>query len=420
MKVFLSLICVICIAAAAYAAEADSTQGKSVSSYSNSDNMSLGQAREYDRYLGRVLSALNGLDPTMRAELPEWSVNDRELKRRIISAMQKNPEYRARIDQTADIVVTQNPRTRELLRVAVGPVTLHSRQEIEAELGPPVYDKLKEANYDKLTRVNPAEERKNYTIDFTFFRAHIGFEKSGFAFEWYNGKEEIGYPFWLNGTMTLGAAFVRDNVIARLGVDLAPSDYGTSDASILGKFTFHSRKLEGAGGAVGSLTIKNFGLDPADGTLGATGMFTYSFGIDENNGYTLNPNSAYNTSLIALAYATYNFAPNSSMAGFSFSLGGGGHRIDHLTRSLLPKTETKVESRVTLGDVFARASYDHVGEDKYGFALQYSNLALISGYYEFIQGFGLEARYALRMNKRNATWEYDSYFILSPRFSIVL
>lgn len=419
MKIFLSIIALAIVAGTAAAASPDSTQGKAVS-YGNQDNIGLPQAREYDHYLSRVLNALRGIDPTMGAELPSWSVNDRELKRRIIAAMQKNPEFRSRIDQTAEVIVTQNPRTNDILQLSVGPVLLHSRQEIEADLGNSVYEKLKDGNYDKLVKTNPAEERRNYSINFSFYRGSIVLEKSGFAFEWINGKEEIGYPFWLNGTMTLGGAFIRDNVTAHLGIDLVPNNYGNSTAKILGPFTLQQRLLEGAGGASGSLTVKNLGLDPSDGTLGATGLFTYSFGIDNSKtGFSLSQSDVYNTSLIGLVYGTYTFANAGSMPGISVSLGGGAHRIDHL-QSIPQKTDVKVVSRTMYGDPFGRIAYDHVGEDKYGIAVQYSNLLLASAYYEFIGGFGLELKYALRLNHRNDPWEHDSFFIVSPRISISL
>jgi hypothetical protein len=419
MKRIAILVFALGLAASARAAAPDSAQGKSVSNYPNQDNISLGQAREYDHYLQRVLTALRTLDPTMQAEVNEWVVNDRELKRRIISQMQKNPEYRSRMGQNADVVVTQNPRTDDLLRVSVGSVVLSNRQEIEAVLGPSEYDRLKERGYDLLMKNNPAAERKNYGINFSFYRASIQLEKSGFAFEWINGKEEIGYPLWLNGTMTLGAAFIRDNVTARLGIDIAPTEYGNSDSKILGPFTFHRRLLEGTGGASGSLTINNFGLDMSEGRLGAAGLFTYGYNLQPEAGFSLNPTEAHNTNLIGLVYLTYEFPTDGSLAGFGVALGGGAHRIDALHFDAAKK-ETHMLERTTLGDVFGRISYEHVGQDHYGLALQYSNLLLASAFYDLMEGFGLEMKYSLRMNHRNSPWEYDSYFAISPRISIVL
>jgi hypothetical protein len=404
-----------------FAMDADSSQNKAVASISSGqDNMTLAEARTYNQYLNRVMSAINSLDPTMRAELPEWVVNDRELKRRIIATLRKLPQFRSQINELSDVVITQNPRTQELLRLIVATVELNSRNEIESVLGSSIYDKLKEGNYDKVMKVNPVFEPRSYQIDFSLYRADIVLKKSGFAFEWINGKEQIGYPFWLNGTMTIGGAFIRDNVTMHLGIDVVPSNYGSTDAQVLGPFTLHQRKIEGAGGASGSLEIKNFGLDPSDGMLGITGYFTYGFGLDGGKaGFSQNPVHAYNVSLIGLAYLTYAAPAEGDFAGFSFALGGGGHRIDEL-QYLPPTQATKTLSRVTLGDVYGRIAYDNQGEDHWGLAVQYSNLLLTSAYYEFFTGVGLELKYALRLNNRNAPWEYDSYFIISPRISISL
>ncbi|HET7152264.1 MAG TPA: hypothetical protein VFJ29_00730 [Candidatus Kapabacteria bacterium] len=421
MKNFIIALCLLCAGSALFAMDADSSQNKAVSSVSsNQDNMTLPEARTYDHYLNRVVSAINSLDPTMRAELPEWVVNDRELKRRIIATLRKLPQFRSQIDELSDVVITQNPRTQELLRLVVSTVELNSREEIESVLGTSTYDKLRDGNYDKVMKVNPVFEPKSYQLDFSLYRADIVLKKSGFAFEWINGKEQIGYPFWLNGTMTLGGAFIRDNVTMHLGIDLVPASYGNTDANILGPFDLKPRKLEGAGGATGSLEIKNFGLDPSDGLLGITGFFTYGFGLDGGKvGFSQNPDQAYNVSLIGLAYLTYAAPADGDFSGFSFGIGGGGHRIDNVAWS--PTTQvTKILSRVTLGDVYGRVAYDHQGEDHWGLAVQYSNMLMTSAYYEFFTGVGLELKYALRMNNRNDPWEYDSYFVISPRISISL
>ena len=246
---FILLACVSCVSiAAAQATAQDSSQGKPTDQFANTaQTLSLAQAQNYNNYLDRVLTAIHTLDPTMKAELPEWVVNDRELKRRIIALLQKDPQFRAQVSELSDVIVTQNPRTQELLRLTVAMV-LNSRDEIEAKLGTTIYDKLRDGNYDKIMKTNPVFEQRSYGAFFSFYRADIALQKSGFAFEWMNGKEEIGYPFWLNGTMTLGGAFIRDNFTLHLGVDIVPSDYGVSNAPIAGLFSIPERKLEGTTG----------------------------------------------------------------------------------------------------------------------------------------------------------------------------
>ena len=416
----------LCFVRNAAAQESQDTSHRSVDNFANSaETMSLPEARNYNNYLDRVLGAIHSLDPTMQAELPQWVVNDRELKRRIIALLQKDPQFRAQISQLSDVIVTQNPRTQELLRLTVAAVVLNSRDEIEAKLGTTIYDKLKDGSYDKLMVANPVLEQRSYGIYFSLYKGYLALEKSGFAFEWINGKEEIGYPFWLNGTMTLGGAFIRDNFTMHLGIDVVPSGYGNSTAPIVGPFNIPNRKLEGTSGASVSGEIKNFGLDPNDGRLGATGLFTYSFGENPGPaGFSIAPyNLAYNVSHIELLYLTYAFPVEGDLNGFSISVGGGAHSIDY--NKFIPGTptvaaQTNLISRTTFGDVYGKIAYDFHGEDHWGMSLQYSNLLLGDVYYDILQGFGLEAKYALVLNNRNSPWEYKSFFIISPRISFEL
>jgi hypothetical protein len=125
---------------------------------------------------------------------------------------------------------------------------------------------------------------------------------------------------------------------------------------------------------------------------------------------------AYSAGLIANANIGYAFARESALEGLSIAIGGGGHRIDHIVR--VSPTEIKTIGNAIIGDPFVRLGYEHLGSTDWGLSAQYSNMMLLDGYFEIFSGFALQAKYALRLNHRNEPYEYDSYFVLSPRIKI--
>ena len=123
---------------------------------------------------------------------------------------------------------------------------------------------------------------------------------------------------------------------------------------------------------------------------------------------------------IELLYATYSFAEDGDLNGLSLSLGGGAHSIDY--SKFVPggtnvSAQASIINQTTFGDVYGKIAYDYKGSDHWGLSVQYSNLLLSSVYFDILDGFGLEAKYALVLDNRNSPWEYKSFFIISPRIS---
>lgn len=429
-------------------AQGQGSQGQQISNPQSNWADSLRMARAENEALTRILSAIESIDTARQNELIQWIITDRSIRSRVISALRKSGKTISP-NSVAEMTVTQKPPTlnapdeqMQLLRIVIESIGIYGEPNIKRILGQDLYDKIRSREGYELTLIStqPAQQKIQFVyLDASLFGGQIVF-KSGFGFGLRVGNDNVGYPFWLPGTLGTFGMLRRGSTDFRLGLEWPLGESGVTPFTISGGLKVKERKLEGVM-AFAAMIDQDLGLgDDQTGKVRFGAEFVTGF----NPVYTtfssraslpqyrtnyinksvngLEKDSLFYMQLSAHAWVTYKM-PGTFLKGAYVQVGGGTHRIDPVTIGQKGITTDPINTDIVKGeplsyfDPLVKVGYIRTGDagDEFGLSLQYCNTLLADAFIKLFPWLQLEAKYATVIGRDPQKWEWKDYVMISPK-----
>jgi hypothetical protein len=217
------------------------------------------------------------------------------------------------------------------------------------------------------------------------------------------GSDELGYPFWSAGKLSLLASYER----IKFGFEL-PLTAGRSSTDVFPPFIIRARQLNGTRGFVAEADF---------GPVGGKVSFTR---LSENDLDRLtDPALFYYITGAVQAYYSFGVALDATNI-VRAKLGAGAHRIN--LGSVLP--DGGVLKQLSADEFSPYVKFEYLNKDvsdRFGVSMQFYELTfLFTGSLEIVPNIvSIEAKYSWPVAPDRPPWQAPEFFIVSPhvRFS---
>lgn len=361
--------------------------------------------------LERMLGALNVVDSLYRVHFPTWQIQDEDLRQRIYKSFRVRHQN---APEDTSVVVVSTSDVSEILQVSIGPMRM-GRRETLMNLSDSLHRAILALDYP-LRWIDTAPPKirrsllfgarpKRVSVDASAYGASVLFS-NGWGLEAITGNDEIGYPFWLTGTVRAMAILDR----LKIGV-MFPVKFGRSAPDILEPLALRPRRLNGSSGA--SLEFQHelkSDLITARLSVGELTKFHSGTLTDDRRPYYLH----------TIAQLLYSHQTELGGGEHLFTL-TGGVGFHQIALGEVQQNERIVAIRKTnFASPLGRLEYVRRGVETYGVGVQYySSVLLVTGWIEMIRNFVyLDIRYSSPILRKPKPWEQSYFVMVSPRFRV--
>jgi len=223
------------------------------------------------------------------------------------------------------------------------------------------------------------------------------------------GNDEIGFPFWSSGNMSILATYQP----VKFGFQL-PFTGGTSASNSVPGLKIQPRTLNGTRGLVGEADFGSFGAFISVSQLDA----------DNLSGITNKNDFAYITGIVQLYYS---FGVALDQTNFLRFRGGVGmHRVKEAQLVEVPvdPTGTQFETQIVgLGSTDVKSPYvkfeyvNRESSERWAASVQFYDLTLMfRGLMEIVPDYvSIEVKYVFALGQELPSWRPKDFFMISPR-----
>jgi hypothetical protein len=363
--------------------------------------------------LERILLALNSGDTVYAAYFPVWTVLDMNTKLSIQTAFRNRGKD---FPEDERVVVIAQPNGKGIADIRIGNVS-YGKLFASKSLDPQLQKELLERNYvlvdeipfgyrnNKNMRTMP--EKPNWvSANISLFNSAIRFGND-WRIEGRIGTDELGYPFWSSGQLSLTAGYKS----LRLGAYM-PMHGGVFETNPNERpLSLKPRLLNGSTGATGGFEFEwdLVKLNSSHITYGALGGSFAVGSLDRRRPeyLTSNLDSLYSINAMVQAYYAFNYKFDDEKV-LNAKVGGVYHTV-----SLSKYVDEEIERHGKLRKVFTpylAVEYRNLGADWFKLNATYSRMLMLGAWAEIVpQYVFVEVKYSTVLLRQTKPWEQNYY-----------
>lgn len=373
--------------------------------------------------LERILLALNNGDTVYASYFPVWTVLDKNTKLSIFTAFRNRGKEFSENDR---VVIIAIPNMKGIADIRIGNAS-YGRLFASKALDPELQQSLLQRNYELIneipfgyrneTKQRPPTDQPNWiSANISLFGGYMKFGND-WRIVGKLGNDELGYPFWSSGQVSLTAGYKSIQLGAYLPMHGGLFETNSSERPL----SLKPRLLNGSTGVTGSTEFEwdEVKIQSSHIAYAAIGGSFAIGSLDKRRPeyLTANVDSLYSiSSLLQMYYALhYNFDDHNVIKARA---GATYHRVT------LNRYDEKQDDILNYGAAqkfftpLVALEYRNLGLDWFALNAQYSRLLSFGAWAEIVPGYVYaEVKYSTVVLREPRVWEQNYYLYATLGFN---